>query len=172
MHCLNNPGMEWPSGSPLNGDVGVANNIYLTIKGNKQGLISAGCCLHTSVSDSYPIGRKDQALVLQFEHIISRSQQTQYHPIKFCKPIDKSSPRLGIAISSGEELELLFDFYRTSEFGGQEKCYSIFLTGVTLTNISVSYPHAFNSVDEHPGEIVTVTYSSIDWQQNFATSGR
>lgn len=144
----------------------MANHIYLTIIGSKQGLISAGCCTLTSLGDKIQTGRKDQTHVLQFDHAISRSQRTQQHPIKFCKPIDKSSPRLGIAITHNEELELLFDFYRASDYGGQEKYYSIQLIGATLTDIAVSYPHALNHADVQPQEIISVTYKDIDWQEH------
>lgn len=72
----------------------MANNIYLTIKGKKQGLISAGCCTLDSIGNKYQSTHKEQILVLQFDHAISRSQHTNHHPIKFCKPIDKSSPSL------------------------------------------------------------------------------
>lgn len=144
----------------------VANNIYLTIVGKNQGLISAGCCILTSIGNKYQIGCKDQTYVLQFEHAISRSHHAKRHPIKFCKPIDKSSPRLGIAITSNEELELLFDFYRASEYGGQEKYYSIQLTGAELTNIAVSYPHVLNHANDPAEEIITVVYRRIEWKQH------
>lgn len=149
----------------------MANNIYLTIKGKKQGLISAGCCTLDSIGNKYQIMHKDQILVLQFDHAISRSQHTNHHPIKFCKPIDKSSPLFGIAITNNEELELLFDFYRTTQTGAQEKYYSIQLTGATLKNIAVSYPHALTHAENQPEEMITVAYKSIDWKHHIAGTG-
>lgn len=149
----------------------MANNIYLSIIGKKQGLITAGCCTLDSIGNKYQFGHKDQTFVLQFDHAISRSQHTCHHPVKFCKPIDKSSPLLGIAITNNEELELLFDFYRTSQTGAQEKYYSIKLTGATLTNISVSYPHALTHADNQPEEMISVGYKSIDWKHHIAGTG-
>ncbi|WP_411753826.1 Hcp family type VI secretion system effector [Serratia sp. (in: enterobacteria)] len=149
----------------------MANNIYLTIKGKKQGLISAGCCTLDSIGNRYQLKHKDQILVLQFDHAISRSQHTNHHPIKFCKPIDKPSPLFGIAISNNEELELLFDFYRTTQTGAQEKSYSIMHTGATLKNIAVSYPHALNHADSQPEEMISVAYQSIDWKHHIAGTG-
>ncbi|WP_370505636.1 type VI secretion system tube protein TssD [Serratia fonticola] len=84
------------------------------------------------MGNKYQIMHKDQILVLQFDHVISRSQYTNHHPIKFCKPIYKSSPLFGIVIINNEELELLFDFYRTKQTGVQEKYYSIQLTGFPI----------------------------------------
>ncbi|BES83096.1 hypothetical protein PEC302107_01960 [Pectobacterium araliae] len=146
----------------------MANNIYVTIKGKRQGLISGGCGTTHSIGNKYQIGHEDQIFVLQFDHTITRSDNAHHHPAKFCKPIDKSSPLLGIAISENEELELLFDFYRTSSNGAQEKYYSIQLIGASLTNVTVSYPHALTHADNQPEEMISIAYRNIDWKHHSA----
>lgn len=37
--------------------------IYLTLKGNKQGLISAGCSSYDSIGNKYQENHKDQILI-------------------------------------------------------------------------------------------------------------
>lgn len=149
----------------------MANNIYLSVTGKKQGLISAGCGTLDSIGNKYQSGHKDQIFILQFEHAISRSQHIQPHPVKFFKPIDKSSPLFGTAISDNEELELLFDFYRTTQTGSQEKYYSILLTRAMLKNITVCYPHALTHAENQPEEMISVVWQSIDWKHHIAGTG-
>jgi type VI secretion system Hcp family effector len=84
---------------------------------------------------------------------------------------NSANPLLGIAITNNEELELLFDFYRTTQTGAQEKYYSIQLTGATLKNITVSYPHALTHAENQPEEMITVAYQSIDWKHHIAGTG-
>lgn len=101
----------------------------------------------------------------------STSSINQHQPVRFCKPIDKSSPLFGIAITDNEELELLFDFYRTTQTGSQEKYYSILLTKATLKNITICYPHALTHAENQPEEMISVTWQSIDWKHHIAGTG-
>ncbi|MDY4323481.1 Hcp family type VI secretion system effector [Pectobacterium brasiliense] len=149
----------------------MANNIYLTLTGNQQGKISAECGTVDPIGNKYQIGHKDQIFVLQFDHSISRNQNINHQPITFFKPIDKSSPLLGNAISNNEKLELLFDFYRTAQTGTQEKYYSVKLIGAVIRNITVSYPHALTHAENQPEEMISVAYQSIDWQHHIAGTG-
>ncbi|EIS70393.1 type VI secretion system effector, Hcp1 family protein, partial [Yersinia pestis PY-66] len=56
---------------------------------------------------------------------MTREQNVSHHPISFIKPIDKSSPLLGVAISENELLDAVFDFYRTNSAGALELYYTI-----------------------------------------------
>ncbi|CAM3295937.1 protein of unknown function [Xenorhabdus nematophila AN6/1] len=66
--------------------------IYLSLKGKKQGLISAGCSTPESIGNRYQKGREDQIQVLSLNHSMSRDQNVNHQPVSFVKPIDKSSP--------------------------------------------------------------------------------
>ncbi|CAQ83014.1 MULTISPECIES: Hcp family type VI secretion system effector [Photorhabdus] len=150
----------------------MANSIYVTIRGKKQGLISAGCSSYDSIGNKYQIGHEDQIFVLSFEHDITREQNVNHQPVRFVKPIDKSSPLLGIAISDNEELELLFEFYRTSSIGAQEKYYSVMITKATIKSFSVLYPHSVTHADNQPEEMLSISYQNITWKHYIAgTSG-
>ncbi|EGW8313384.1 TPA: type VI secretion system tube protein TssD, partial [Escherichia coli] len=90
----------------------MSNIIYLSIKGKTQGLISEGCGSYASIGNKYQINHVDEIFVLQFDHSLSREYNVVHHPIKFYKPIDKSSPLLNAALSENEELSAIFNFYR------------------------------------------------------------
>ncbi len=89
----------------------MSNIIYLSIKGKIQGLISEGCGSYASIGNKYQINHVDEIFVeinhvnhvdeifvLQFDHSLSREYNVVHHPIKFYKPIDKSSPLLNAAL--------------------------------------------------------------------------
>lgn len=150
----------------------MANYIYLTLEGKKQGLISAGCSTPESLGNRYQSVHKDQIFIFSFDHNITREQHANHQPVNFVKPIDKSSPLLGIAISNNEELNLFFDFYRTSSSGTQEKYYSIEVRDATIKRINVLYPHSLTHAENQPEEMLSVAYKNITWKHRMAgTSG-
>ncbi|CDM89125.1 Hcp family type VI secretion system effector [Xenorhabdus bovienii] len=150
----------------------MANSIYLTINGSKQGLISAGCSTYDSIGNKYQEGHEDQIFVYSFDHDISRDQNVSHLPVIITKPIDKSSPLLGVTISDNEKIDCVLDFYRTSQSGGAEKFYSIKLRNAFIKHISVHYPNSLTHSDAQPYENITISYESITWQHHIAgTSG-
>ncbi|MEE3651818.1 MULTISPECIES: Hcp family type VI secretion system effector [unclassified Brenneria] len=150
----------------------MANLIYVTIEGKKQGLISSGCSTFDSIGNKYQAIHKDEIFILSFEHDMNRSMNITHMPVSFIKLIDKSSPLLGTAITDNEELFLEFKFYRTSDKGGNELYYSIKIRKAFIVKLSVVYPHAINHSDNQPEELVSVKYSSIEWTHHISrTSG-
>lgn len=146
----------------------MANNIYLTITGKKQGLISAGCSSFDSIGNKCQVGHQDQIMVVSFEHALTRGQNVNHGPVSFVKFIDKSSPLFGMAISNNEELELKFDFYRTSASGVYELYYSIIVRKAFLHGVSVIYPHTIDHSGHQPEEMVSVNYQNITWEHHIA----
>ncbi|WP_016600913.1 type VI secretion system tube protein TssD, partial [Yersinia pestis] len=67
----------------------------------------------------------DQIQVLSLNHSISRQQNVAHHPVHFVKPIDKSSPLLGVAISENERINVVFYFYRVNSAGQLELYYEV-----------------------------------------------
>ncbi|OAT23699.1 Hcp family secreted protein [Buttiauxella gaviniae ATCC 51604] len=150
----------------------MANNIYVKITGLSQGDISAGCGTYDSLGNKYQANHRDQILVLQLDHLITREQKVNHHAINFFKPIDKSSPLLAMALDSDERLELIFDMYRTSRFGTQELFYTVEARRATLSKISIVYPHSIDHSDRQPEEMISVLYRDITWKHHSAgTSG-
>ncbi|MBS9444118.1 type VI secretion system tube protein Hcp [Photorhabdus heterorhabditis] len=54
--------------------------IYLTLKGHKQGLISAGCSSIDSIGNKEQLDHIDQILVYSLSHSLTREQNVNYHP--------------------------------------------------------------------------------------------
>ncbi|MCA6220748.1 Hcp family type VI secretion system effector [Photorhabdus antumapuensis] len=143
--------------------------IYLSLEGKKQGLISAGCSMLDSIGNRYQNGHEDQIQVLNLNHTITREKNVAHHPIQFIKPIDKSSPLLGAAISSNELLNAIFFFYRTNLAGQLELFYEVKLIEASIVDISCVYPNSINNNEMMPYEKVFLKYRSISW--NHITAG-
>ncbi|HEK1096511.1 TPA: type VI secretion system tube protein Hcp [Proteus mirabilis] len=72
----------------------MADIIYLTLNGNKQGLISAGCSSYDSIGNRYQNNHSDEILVYSTDYDISRHQNISHAPFVFEKADDKSSALL------------------------------------------------------------------------------
>ncbi|HDU8610126.1 TPA: Hcp family type VI secretion system effector [Morganella morganii] len=150
----------------------MANSIYLKIKGTSQGDISKGCSTYDSIGNKYQNGHEDQIYVYSFDYDINREQNISHSPVIISKPIDKSSPLLGVAITNNEVLECELEFYRTGSHGHQEKYYTVKLTKASITNISAHYPNSLTHSDAQAYEDITIKYESISWNHLSAgTSG-
>ncbi|WBM71314.1 Hcp family type VI secretion system effector [Buttiauxella sp. WJP83] len=150
----------------------MANLIYMTLNGEKQGFISQNCGTYSSMGNKYQALHKDQIFVLALTCGTHREQHINHQPVTITKPIDKSSPLLGIAISNNENLQCLIEAYRTSASGLSEKFYSIELKDAHLADISINFPHAIDHNDAQPEETLILSFKSITWQHHLAgTSG-
>lgn len=149
----------------------MANLTYLTLTGQKQGMISAGCMSLDSVGNKAQIAHLDQILIYELNHAISRDQNACHHPVIITKPIDKSSPLLGKAISENEILTCDFDVYMTNRFGINELFYKIKLTQARISDIQLSLPHSLNDANGQPHEVISLSYETITWEHcNAGTS--
>ncbi|MBD2786401.1 type VI secretion system tube protein Hcp [Xenorhabdus sp. DI] len=59
--------------------------IYLSLKGKKQGLISAGCSTPESIGNRYQAGREDEIQVFHLSHRMTRDQNVNHLPVSFTK---------------------------------------------------------------------------------------
>ncbi len=124
---------------------------YLSVEGETQGNITAGNFTEASVGNIYQEGHEDEALVEAFEHKIFLPRDPQsgqptgqrvHQPLKVTKVIDKSSPLLFRALSTGERLpKVELKFYRTSAQGTMEHYYTMSLEDAIITNISQYMPN-------------------------------
>lgn len=148
----------------------MANHGYMTITGKTQGLISAGCSGQTSIGNKCQIGHENEIMVLAYSHNMTAGYdgstsggRGNHMPIVITKNIDKSSPLLASALHDGEEVECTINFYRTSPAGGQDKYYSVNLTGGRIAHVSLQVPHAIHLSDGQPQEIISIRYRDISW---------
>ncbi|HCD1093998.1 TPA: Hcp family type VI secretion system effector [Proteus mirabilis] len=142
----------------------MANIIYLSITGNKQGLISRGASTIDSIGNKYQIGHEDEILIFEFSSNISISQNVSFQPIDIRKPIDKSSQLLAQALTNNEILTCNFSFYRTSMSGGVELYYKIKLTEASITNLNCFYPNSVTHNDSQPEESLSIRFKSVVWE--------
>lgn len=150
----------------------MSNCTYLTITGKTQGLISAGCSTYTSIGNRFQAGHADQILVYSSQHDITREMNVNHHPMRITKPLDKSTPLLLVAISNNELIQCVLDYYRTSQYGTQEKFLTIKLTDATLECISSTNPSTHTGGDTQPYETLSLRYETIDVTHQIAgTSG-
>lgn len=150
----------------------MANVIYMTINGEKQGMLSQGCGTADSIGNKYQFGHKDQILIYELTNVITREQNAVHHPLEIRKPIDKSTPLLGVAISNNEKVECEFFMYRTSIAGGMELFFKVKLTGATLSQMRFFYPNSLTHNDVQPQESIAIRYETITWEHiSSGTSG-
>ena len=78
----------------------MAQQIYMTLTGEKQGLISQRCGTYDSMGNKYQSLHRDEIFVLALSHSTHRDKNICHQPLSVTKIIDKSSPLSGIAISN------------------------------------------------------------------------
>jgi len=162
----------------------MATPAYMSVTGEKQGLITAGAFTADSVGNTYQEGHEDQVMVQAFSHdvIIPRDPQSGqptgqrvHKPVVITKVYDKASPLLQAALTSGERMsEIVIQWYRTSAQGTQEHYYT------TKTGRRDHRRHQQQNAQLpgsrqlalHPLEEVQFTYRKITWTHEVSgTSG-
>ncbi|MGX5108429.1 Hcp family type VI secretion system effector [Enterobacter cloacae] len=139
----------------------MANPVYLTLNGDLQGLISAGCSSMASIGNKAQITHMDQIMVLGLSHGLTRVQNVNHQTLTIQKPVDKSSPLLTKSISENECLTCDFEYYRTNRFGINELYYKVKLINARIASIAHNVPHTITNSGGQPEESVSLTYESI-----------
>ncbi|HCW0181394.1 Hcp family type VI secretion system effector [Citrobacter freundii] len=146
----------------------MANPVYLTLNGQFQGLISAGCSSLASIGNKAQLAHLDQIMVTELNHGLSRAQNVNHQELSIHKPVDKSSPLLSKAINENECLTCDFDFYRTNRFGINELYYKLKLINARISSINLAVPDTILNGQGQPEESVSFTYESISWEHCIA----
>ncbi|HIA8026702.1 TPA: type VI secretion system tube protein TssD, partial [Escherichia coli] len=96
----------------------MSNIVYLTVTGEQQGNISAGCGTTESIGNRWQSGHEDEIFTFSLANRITNTGLgSQLQGMTFCKLIDKSTPLLINSINNNEQLFMEFDFYRINRFG-------------------------------------------------------
>lgn len=146
----------------------MANIMWLTLKGTSQGMISAGCASMNSIGNKAQPAHQDQIMVMAVHHGMSRAKNVNHQCLTFIKPVDKSSPLLGKAITDNETLSCEFHLYRTSQTGLNECYYVLKLINARISSIHLQVPHTINDSEGQPEEIIELSYESIAWEHRIA----
>lgn len=146
----------------------MANIIYMTIDGEKQGKISERCSSLDSIGNKYQSGHENEIFVYEMIGHLSRQQNSVHHPVEIRKPIDKATPLIAQALSSNEILNVGLTFYRTAISGGGELFFKVKLTGATLKDTRIYFPNSLTHNDVQPYESISIQYESITWEHVIA----
>ena len=146
----------------------MANLTYLTLNGQTQRLISGGCSSMDSIGNKAQIGRIDQIMVYSMKHTLSRAQNVNHHVVTLLKPIDKSTPLLGKAISDNEIMTCDLELHRINKTGMGECYFKVKLTGARVTNIDFIVPHSILESNAEAQERVSFSYETITWEHCIA----
>ncbi|OAT33403.1 Hcp family secreted protein [Buttiauxella ferragutiae ATCC 51602] len=136
----------------------------MSLNGELQGLISAGCSSLNSIGNKAQVIHYDQIMVMELSHSLTRQQNVNHQALTMVKPIDKSSPLLGKAITENECLTCDFSFYRTNRMGMNECYYKLKLINARIAGIHLQVPHTIDDSDGQPQETIELTYESINWE--------
>ncbi|MEI8633286.1 type VI secretion system tube protein TssD [Vibrio sp. PP-XX7] len=85
----------------------MAHVAYITINGEKQGMISSGCNTKDSMGNKFQDSHADEITVLSCQHNMAKSPQQHgksHAPIMITKNVDKSSPLLSTAFAKARTL--------------------------------------------------------------------
>jgi len=139
---------------------------HLSLEGENQGKIEGSCDIS---------GREGTILVYALDHKVEIPRDTHtglptgkriHMPLAVTKEVDKSSPMLFQALTSGEQLkEVTLDFYRISPAGTEEKYYTIKLENAIIVSMDSFYPETFimeNQPFKHM-EKLSFTYEKAIW---------
>ena len=162
----------------------MATPAYMSVTGEKQGLITAGAFTADSVGNIYQEGHEDQVMVQAFSHqvIIPRDPQSGqptgqrvHKALCITKVFDKSSPLLLSALTSGEKMsEVTIEWYRTSASGTQELYYTTKLEDAIIVEIKDYMHNCQDPANSHFTHLEDVhfTYRKITWTHEVSgTSG-
>lgn len=139
---------------------------YLTLEGQNQGKIEGSVKVK---------GHEGKIMIQAVEHTVEipKSPQTGlptgkrvHGPATFTKEIDKSSPKLFQALTSGEQMKhVTLEYYRISPKGTEEKYYTVKLENAILTSLRAWTPNCLDAANKQMGhmEDVAFTYEKITW---------
>jgi type VI secretion system secreted protein Hcp len=152
------------------------------ITGERQGNITAGNFTELSVGNIYQEGHENECLVEAFQHIVllprdpqsgQPSGQRVNMPLRITKVMDKSSPLLFRALTSGERLlKVELKFYRTSAQGTMEHYFTMTMEDAIITNITAYMPDCLDPGNAHYThmEDVEFTYRKLTKTHEIAST--
>ena len=152
---------------------------YMTIEGQNQGEISSGALSEDSVGTATQEGHEDEIMIQAFSHNVPRGTNEQsgqitsmpaMKPMKITKFIDKASPLLHNALTTGEQLTLEIIWYRISASGEEELYYVMELENAVLVDIETVLPSVGDPSQSHLAhmEVLHINPGAITWTHEAA----
>jgi len=156
------------------------NPMYMSINGQKQGLITSGAFTQESIGNSWQEGHENESIIKGYSHNVTiprdplsgqPSGQRVHSPLTITKLLDKASPLLMAALVDGETLSTVeIRKYRTNALGKLEWFYTVKLEDAIVIDINPDAPHAFGEFEKDvaPLEHVSFSYRKIVWTHEVA----
>ncbi|MGN8093657.1 Hcp family type VI secretion system effector [Methylobacterium sp. 22177] len=157
---------------------------YISIEGSTQGNITQGAFTEASVGNIWQEGHENEILVQAIDHRVTiprdpqsgqPSGQRVHLPFKFTAPLNKATPLLYNALTSGEMLtKVEVKWFRTSSAGKQEHFFTTRLVDATIIDIDAQLPHCQDGRNADFTQLIAVSlsYRRIEWEHTVAsTSG-
>lgn len=152
---------------------------YMTIEGQNQGDISSGALSEDSVGTATQEGHEDEIMIQAFTHNVPRGTNDQsgqitsmpaMKPMKITKFIDKASPLLHNALTTGEQLTVEINWYRISASGEEELYYVMELENAVLVDIETVLPSVGDPSMAHLAhmEVLHINPGAITWTHEAA----
>jgi len=138
---------------------------YMTLSGKKQGKIE-GSCEQKSHTGSILIQEFDHEIALPKDPQSGQPVGQRVHkPLTIHKYVDKASPKLYKALSTGERCDVEIKWYRINPSGEEEHYFTHKLEDAVIVSIQ---PYMFNCLDKANDqyghmEKVSFTYRKISW---------
>jgi type VI secretion system secreted protein Hcp len=150
---------------------------FIKITGTEQLLITSGANTKDSIGDNFVDGwdYADQSLVTMFSSQISVPTNPQIGqptgspvqvPSTFTKYVDKASPLLWQALTSGEVLtDVVLSLWRTTPQGTQQKYFTFEWTNAVLVGGNGVKPDVLNTANAAYSDMETwsFTFGAVTW---------
>jgi type VI secretion system secreted protein Hcp len=150
---------------------------FIKITGTTQGLITAGANSSDSIGNNFVDGSDyaDQSLVMSFSSQISVPTNPQTGnptgspvqvPSTFIKYVDKASPLLWQALTSGEVIsDMVLTLWRTTSAGAQQKYFTYEWKNAVLVGGNAYKPDVLDTKNSAYSdmEMWSFTFGSVNW---------
>lgn len=145
----------------------MALNAYLTMKGQKQGLIKG------SVTQK---GRENTIMVIAAEHEIISPRDSasglptgrrMHKPFIITKEVDRSTPLLyDILVNNENIIEWQLDFFAATSAGHEANYYTVKLINANISDIKFIMPNSKDPqlIKLNDYETISFTYQKIEWE--------
>ncbi|WP_324171643.1 type VI secretion system tube protein TssD [Sulfurimonas sp.] len=151
------------------------NNIFISIKGSSQGLISHGATTPESIGNCHVHNHENEILVKSFRfgasNVVHAGSgkvlgQGRSKPLVITKMTDKSSPLLFNATTKSETLpEVVLKAYRTAYNGKHEHYLTITLRDALIANIDTN-----STIENNLIETIYFVYKEITFEHVVAST--
>ncbi|MDY0121922.1 MAG: type VI secretion system tube protein TssD [Sulfurimonas sp.] len=151
------------------------NNIFMSIKGSSQGLISQGATSPKSIGNCHVHNHKDEILVKSFRFGASNAVHAgsgkvlgegRSKPLVITKMTDKSSPLLFNAAAKNETLpEVVLKAYRIAYNGKHEHYLTVTLKDALIANIDIN-----STIENNLIETIYFVYKEITFEHVVAST--